>query len=193
MEQSKLQREQLKSIIECLIFTSELPLTVDKIRNVVEDISKKEIKELIEELMEEYQNQDRGIFIREVAHGYQFCTKSDYSLWVQKFRKTKPYHLTQATLETLAIVTYKQPVTKAEVEAIRGVDCSGVFKSLMDKKLVTILGKKDVIGRPFLYGTTPKFLEVFGLDKLANLPSIEAIEQKKDSELPLFKEDTQKP
>ena len=193
MEQTNLEREQLKAIIECLIFTSEIPLTVDKIRNVVEDISKKEIKELIEELMVEYQNQDRGIFIREVAHGYQFCTKSEYSLWVQKFRKTKPYHLSQATLETLAIVTYKQPVTKAEVEAIRGVDCSGVLKSLMDKKLVTILGKKDVIGRPFLYGTTPKFLEVFGLDKLANLPSIEAIEQKKDSELPLFKEDTQKP
>jgi segregation and condensation protein B len=191
MEQTHLEREQLKAIIECLIFTSEIPLTVDKIRNVVEDISKKEIKELIEELMVEYQNQDRGIFIREVAHGYQFCTKSEYSLWVQKFRKTKPYHLSQATLETLAIVTYKQPVTKAEVEAIRGVDCSGVLKSLMDKKLVTILGKKDVIGRPFLYGTTPKFLEVFGLDKLANLPSIEAIEQKKDSELPLFKEDTQ--
>jgi segregation and condensation protein B len=191
MEQTNLEREQLKAIIECLIFTSEIPLTVDKIRNVVEDISKKEIKELIEELMVEYQNQDRGIFIREVAHGYQFCTKSEYSLWVQKFRKTKPYHLSQATLETLAIVTYKQPVTKAEVEAIRGVDCSGVLKSLMDKKLVTILGKKDVIGRPFLYGTTPKFLEVFGLDKLANLPSIEAIEQKKDSELPLFKEDTQ--
>jgi segregation and condensation protein B len=191
MEQTNLQREQLKAIIECLIFTSEIPITVDKILNVVEDISKKEIKELIEELMEEYQNQDRGIFIREVAHGYQFCTKSEYSLWVQKFRKTKPYHLSQAVLETLAIVTYKQPVTKAEVEAIRGVDCSGVVKSLMDKKLVTILGKKDVIGRPFLYGTTPKFLEVFGLDKLANLPSIEAIEQKKDSELPLFKEDTQ--
>jgi segregation and condensation protein B len=193
MEQTNLQREQLKAIIECLIFTSEIPITVDKILNVVEDISKKEIKELIEELMEEYQNQDRGIFIREVAHGYQFCTKSEYSLWVQKFRKTKPYHLSQAVLETLAIITYKQPVTKAEVEAIRGVDCSGVVKSLMDKKLVTILGKKDVIGRPFLYGTTPKFLEVFGLDKLANLPTIEAIEQKKDSELPLFKEDTQEP
>jgi len=193
MEQTNLQREQLKAIIECLIFTSEIPITVDKIRNVVEDISKKEIKELIEELMEEYQNQDRGIFIREVAHGYQFCTKSEYSLWVQKFRKTKPYHLSQAVLETLAIITYKQPVTKAEVEAIRGVDCSGVVKSLMDKKLVTILGKKDVIGKPFLYGTTPKFLEVFGLDKLANLPTIEAIEQKKDSELPLFKEDTQEP
>ena len=191
MEQTHLQREQLKAIIECLIFTSEIPLTVDKIRNVVEDISKKEIKELIEELMVEYQNQDRGIFIREVAHGYQFCTKSEYSLWVQKFRKTKPYHLSQATLETLAIVTYKQPVTKAEAEAVRGVDCSGVFKSLMDKKLVTILGKKDVIGRPFLYGTTPKFLEVFGLDKLANLPSIEEIEKQKDSELPLFKKDTQ--
>jgi segregation and condensation protein B len=94
-------------------------------------------------------------------------------------------------LETLAIIAYKQPVTRAEIEAVRGVDCAGVMKSLLEKKLLTILGKKDVIGRPFLYGTTSKFLEVFGLENLASLPAMEEIEQLKDSEFPLFKKDTQ--
>ena len=190
MEHAQLPREKAKSIIECLIFASEVPLTVDKIREVLEDISRKEIKELIEELMEEYRSPVRGILIREVAHGYQFCTKTEYAHWMQKFRKSKPYHLSQPMLETLAIVTYKQPITKAEIEVVRGVDCTGVMRSLLEKKLIAILGKKDVIGRPFLYGTTSKFLEVFGLENLANLPRIEKIDQLKDSELPLFKKDT---
>jgi len=140
--------------------------------------------------MEEYRSPARGIFIREVAHGYQFCTKTEYASWMQKFRKSKPYHLSQPMLETLAIVTYKQPITKAEIEVVRGVDCTGVMRSLLEKKLIAILGRKDVIGRPFLYGTTSKFLEVFGLENLANLPPIEKIDQLKDSELPLFKKDT---
>lgn len=186
-----MQRKQVKSIIECLIFTSEIPLTLDKIKDVIDDIPKQELKELIEELMQEYQNLERGIFIREVAHGYQFCTKPEYATWIQKLRRSRPYHLSQPTLETLAIIAYKQPVTRAEIEAVRGVDCAGVMKSLLEKKLLTILGKKDVIGRPFLYGTTSKFLEVFGLENLASLPALEEIEQLKDSEFPLFKKDTQ--
>jgi segregation and condensation protein B len=191
MELAVVQRERAKTIIECLIFTSETPLTIENIKDVVEDVSKKELKELIEELMQEYQNLKRGIFIREVAHGYQFCTKPEYAQWIQKLKKSKPYHFSQPTLETLAIIAYKQPVTKAEIEAIRGVDCTGVLKSLLEKKLLTILGRKDVIGRPFLYGTTSKFLEVFGLENLASLPAVEEIGQLKDSDFPLFKKDTQ--
>ncbi|MBW1825197.1 MAG: SMC-Scp complex subunit ScpB [Deltaproteobacteria bacterium] len=118
MEQNESQKEKTKTIVECLIFTSEIPLTLDKIRDVIEDIPKKELKELIEELMQEHQDLKRGIFIREVAHGYQFCTRSEYAHWIQKLRKTKPYHLSQPTLETLAIIAYKQPLTRAEVEAI---------------------------------------------------------------------------
>ena len=186
-----LPREQMKSIIECLIFTSETPLPVDKMRDVFGDISKSELKELIEELIQEYQDPKRGIGIREVAHGYQFCTKPEYAQWVQKLRKSRPYHLSQPTLETLAIVAYKQPMTRAEIEAVRGVDCSGVLQSLLEKKLLTILGRKDVVGRPFLYGTTHKFMEVFGLENLASLPPLEEIEQLKDSDFPLFKKDNQ--
>lgn len=191
MEQTELQREKDKSVIECLIFTSDVPLTIDKMRDVLEGMSKKEIKELIEELIEEYQNLKKGIYIREVAHGYQFCTKPEYADVIKKLRKSKPYHLSQPTLETLSIIAYKQPTTRAEIEVVRGVDCAGVIRSLLEKKLITVLGKKDIIGRPFLYGTTSRFLEVFGLENLASLPAIEKVEQLKDSESPLLEKDTQ--
>jgi segregation and condensation protein B len=188
--QPEVEREKAKSIIECLIFASETPLSIDKIKNIVEDLSNKELNELIKELMQDYQNHERGISIREVANGYQFCTKAEHAEWIKKLRRSKPYHLTQPTLETLAIIAYKQPITKAEIEAVRGVDCAGVLKSLLEKRLATILGRKDVIGKPFLYGTTPRFLEVFGLENLASLPSMEEIIQLKDSEFPLEPKET---
>jgi segregation and condensation protein B len=183
-------RVRLKSIIECLIFASDIPLTVERIRQVLEDLQPRKIRELVEELMEDYRTSPRGIYIREVAHGYQFCTKPAFASLVHQMRKSKPYHLTQPTLETLAIIAYKQPVTKAEIEVVRGVDCGGVVKSLMDKKLIAIEGKKEVIGRPFLYGTTPKFLEVFGLETLASLPTIEEIKQLSDTVIPVAEQET---
>jgi segregation and condensation protein B len=191
MEQTNVHNEKAKYIIECLIFASEVPLTIEKIKDVLEDTSKKELKELVKELMEDYHNLERGIYIREVAHGYQFCTKPEYAHLIHKLRKSKPYHLTQPTLETLAIVAYKQPVTKAEVELVRGVDCTGVLKTLLEKKLITFQGRKDVVGKPFLYGTTSRFLEVFGLTDLSSLPSIEEIKQLKEAEFPLLEQETQ--
>ncbi len=191
MEQTNVHNEKAKHIIECLIFASEVPLTIEKIKDVLEDTPKKELKELVKELMEDYHNLERGIYIREVAHGYQFCTKPEYAHLIHKLRKSKPYHLTQPTLETLAIVAYKQPVTKAEVEIVRGVDCTGVLKTLLEKKLITFQGRKDVLGKPFLYGTTSRFLEVFGLTDLSSLPSIEEIKQLKEADLPLLEQETQ--
>lgn len=191
MEQTDPQKNQLKYIIECLIFASDTPLTVEKIKAVLEDKSTKEIKVLIEELIQDYQNLDRGIFIREVANGFQFCTKPEYAHLVQKLRKTKPYNLTQPTMEALAIIAYRQPVTKAEIELVRGVDCGGVLRTLLEKKLIAIKGKKEVMGRPFLYATTPRFLEVFGLENLSSLPSIEEIKQLKDSDIPFIEQDNQ--
>lgn len=191
MEQTDPQKNQQKYIIECLIFASDIPLTVEKIKAVLEDKSTKEIKVLIEELIQDYQNLDRGIFVREVANGFQFCTKPEYAHLVQKLRKTKPYNLTQPTLETLAIVAYRQPVTKAEIELVRGVDCGGVLRTLLEKKLIAIKGKKEVMGRPFLYVTTTRFLEVFGLENLSSLPSMEEIKQLKDSGISLFEQEPQ--
>jgi len=183
-------KERLKCIIECLIFASDIPLTIDRIKQVLEDLAPRQIRELVAELIEDYRTSPRGIHIREVAHGFQFCTRPEYASLVHQLRKSKPYHLTQPTLETLAIIAYKQPVTKAEIELVRGVDCSGVVKSLMDKNLVAIQGRKEVIGRPFLYGTTQKFLEVFGLETLASLPTIEEIKQLSDAAIPVAEEDT---
>jgi segregation and condensation protein B len=183
-------RERLKCIIECLIFASDIPLTVERIRQVLEDLQPRQIRELVDELMEDHRTNPRGIYIREVAHGYQFCTKPEFAPLVHQMRKSKPFHLTQPTLETLAIIAYKQPVTKAEIEVVRGVDCGGVVKSLMDKKLIAIEGRKEVVGRPFLYGTTPKFLEVFGLETLASLPTIEEIKQLSDTAIPVAEEET---
>lgn len=190
-EQTEAGKERLKSIIECLIFASDIPLTVERIRQVLKDLQPRQIRELAEELMEDYRINPRGIYIREVAHGFQFCTKPEFAPLVHQLRQSKPYHLTQPTLETLAIIAYKQPVTKAEIELVRGVDCTGVVKSLMDKNLVAIKGRKEVIGRPFLYGTTQKFLEVFGLETLASLPTIEEIKQLSDAAPPVAEEDTQ--
>jgi segregation and condensation protein B len=191
MEQTNVHNEKAKYIIECLIFASEVPLTIEKIKDVLEDTPKKELKELVKELMEDYHNLERGIYIREVAHGYQFCTKPEYAHVIHKLRKSKPYHLTQPTLETLAIVAYKQPVTKAEIELVRGVDCTGVLKTLLEKKLITFQGRKDVLGKPFLYGTTSRFLEVFGLTDLSSLPSIEEIKRLKEADIPLLEQETQ--
>jgi len=190
VEQTDPGKERLKCIIECLIFASDIPLTVERIKQVLEDLQPRHIRELVEELIEDYRTSPRGIYIREVAHGFQYCTRPEFAPLVQQLRKSKPYHLTQPTLETLAIIAYKQPVTKAEIEVVRGVDCNGVVKSLMDKKLVAIQGRKEVIGRPFLYGTTPKFLEVFGLETLASLPTIEEIKQLNDTAIPAAEEDT---
>ncbi len=189
-EQAGPGRERLKCIIECLIFASDIPLTMERIRQVLDDLQPRQIRDLVEELMEEYRTNPRGIYIREVAHGYQFCTKPEFASLVHQMRKSKPYHLTQPTLETLAIIAYKQPVTKAEIEVVRGVDCGGVVKSLMDKKLIAIQGRKEVVGRPFLYGTTPRFLEVFGLETLASLPTIEEIKQLSDVAIPVAEEET---
>lgn len=191
MEQTQANSDQAKNIIECLIFASEVPLTLEKMKDVLEDRSKRELKELVNELIEDYHRLERGIYIREVAHGYQFCTKPEYAHLIQKLRKSKPYHLTQPTLETLAIVAYKQPVTKAEVELVRGVDCSGVLKSLLEKKLIAFQGRKEVTGRPFLYGTTSRFLEVFGLTDLSSLPSIHEIKQLQEAAFPQAEQDTQ--
>jgi segregation and condensation protein B len=177
--------EDTKAIIEALIFTSDVPLTLEKIREILK-LSKGQIQILIDELSEEYNTAARGFYLKKVANGYQFRTKPEYSVWIQKLKKVKALRLSQPMMETLAMIAYKQPITRIEIEHIRGVDSEGVIKSLFEKKLVTILGRKDVPGRPFLFGTTAKFLEVFGLPSLKDLPPIENIDQLREGEMNLF-------
>jgi len=172
-----MDKKHIKSIIESLIFASDTPISIGKIWEIIDGPDRKTLRDLITELMEEYQTMNRGFFLKEVAGGYQFRTRPEYSEWVKKLKKSKPLKLSQAALETLAIIAYKQPVTRSEIEYIRGVDLGGILRSLHDKKLIRILGKKEVPGRPLIYGTSKRFLEVFALKDLSSLPTLREIEE----------------
>lgn len=167
---------RLKSVLESLIFVSEEPVPLDKLCAILEESPREDIRNALYELQEDYGNTARGIFLAEVAKGWQFRTREEYSEYVRRLIKTKASRFSQSALETLAIVAYRQPVTRAEIEYYRGVDSGGVIKTLLEKKLVKILGKKDIPGRPLIYGTTRDFLETFSLKDLKSLPSLREIE-----------------
>ena len=169
--------ENIKAIIEALIFASELPLTMEKLAAVLEEVEKKTIRIYLDELIEEYESETRGFFLTEVAGGYHFRTRNEWSEWVQKLKKGKPATLSPAMLETLAIIAYRQPVLKAEIDGIRGVDSGGTIRKLLEKKLTRIVGRKDVPGHPMLYGTTQKFLDVFNLKDLSELPTLRELKE----------------
>ncbi len=170
--------EDIKIIIEALIFTSENPLTTDRLVEVLgEEADKKEIKNVLIDLVEEYNERKGGFYLEEVAGGFQFRTSTGLGEWVTKLKGMKPATLTQAALETLAVVAYRQPVLKSEIDRIRGVDVSGSLRGLLDKKLVRMVGRKDVPGRPMLYGTTKKFLEIFNLKDLSELPTLRELKE----------------
>lgn len=172
------ENQQIKSIIESLLFVSEKPLMLEQIKDVLEGVDIVSIRQLITELKSEYQTRASGMDIVEVAGGFQMCTTSSCAPYLKKFYKIKHAEkLTMPTLETLAIVAYKQPVTRIEIESIRGVNVDGVIKSLTDKGLIRIAGRRDTPGRPFVYGTTRQFLEYFGLKSLDELPKIEEFVQ----------------
>ncbi|HOO90510.1 MAG TPA: SMC-Scp complex subunit ScpB [Syntrophales bacterium] len=164
--------DNLKSVIETLIFVSETPLAEAKIKEVLQDIHEGEISSAIHALVQEYEQRNGGIFLRKIAGGYQFRTSEDTALWVQKLRGQKPAVLSAAAMETLAVIAYRQPVMKADIEKVRGVDVSGSLRGLLEKNLVRIMGRKNVPGRPIIYGTTRIFLETFGLNSLSDLPTL---------------------
>lgn len=166
-----LATSDVKKNIEALVFVSESPIKVDRIAEILE-MGKGEIRKTLLALMEEYQTADRGIVLEEVAEGFQFRTRQECTEVVQQLIKNRPYRFSRAALETLAIIAYRQPVTRAEVEYLRGVDSGGVFKTLLEKQLIRILGKKDVPGRPLIYGTSKEFLEFFGMRDLSALPTL---------------------
>jgi len=138
-----MEREKIKLIIEALLFTSHEPLSEKKLTEVLEEIDKESIRVALEELRREYQER-KNLEIREVAGGYQIFTRPDYAPWIEKLHRMKPTRLSRAALETLAMVAYNQPVIRAEIESIRGVDTSGVLHTLLEKNLIKILGQKKV-------------------------------------------------
>jgi segregation and condensation protein B len=179
-----MEREDVKSILESLLFVADGPLTLQRLTEVIDGAGKDEIRSILEELNNELQNNRRGIRLVEVAGGYQLRTAKVNADWVKKFLGGRPARMGRATLETLAIVAYRQPITKAEIEAIRGVDVDGVITTLLERNLVRAVARKDVPGRPFLYGTTPEFLELFNLKDLAQLPTLKEMKEMALPEIP---------
>ncbi len=164
----------LQKIIEALMFVSEKPLTYKQILEVCSGAELSEVKAAMNQLKELYNNLERGIHIREIAGGHQFVSNPDCAEYLKKLYKTRRvFRLSAPALETLAIIAYKQPITRAEIEFIRGVNVDGVVKTLEDRDLIKIKGRKDVPGKPLLYGTTDAFLHYFGLKSLKGLPTLE--------------------
>ncbi|PKN05414.1 MAG: SMC-Scp complex subunit ScpB [Deltaproteobacteria bacterium HGW-Deltaproteobacteria-9] len=164
--------DNISAVIEALILASESPLPLEKICAVLDGVDKTEVKDALDKLIAGYEERQSGISIQEVAGGFQFRTRPQVAVWVKKLKGTRPGSLSPAALETLAIVAYRQPIVKAEIESVRGVDVSAPLKGLLEKKLIRIVGRKDVPGKPIIYGTTKKFLEVFNLKELADLPTM---------------------
>ncbi len=169
--------ENLKNIIESMLFVSEDPLTIDRIKNVLTFADTKEIRNALKVLLDEYESRKGGFFLHEVAGGYQIRTRPEYTEWIKRLVKPNPRRISKAALETLAIIAYKQPVIRSDMEHIRGVDCGGVIRMLLERKLVRVLGRKKIPGRPLIYATTKQFLETFDLKDLKDLPTPKEIEE----------------
>ncbi len=157
--------------VAALIFAADGPLSLDRLCQFF-DCSRSDLRPVIGQLQELYAIQRGGFYLAEIAGGYQFRTDPDLAPWLSKLNRERPFRFSQAALETLAMVAYRQPVTRGEVEYLRGVDSGGVMKTLLDKGFLRILGKKDVPGRPLMYGTSRHFLEFFGLKDLGALPTL---------------------
>ncbi len=167
-----MERAEKRRIVEALVLSAQEPIPAARVATIMPRAKPAEVRSLVAELNKEYIEQGRAFEITEVAGGYQMRTLPQYSSYLQQTLKDRPLRLSQAALETLAIVAYRQPVTRAEVEQIRGVDAGAVLRSLIERKLVRIAGHREVPGRPMLYGTTRRFLEVFELESLEDLPTL---------------------
>jgi len=178
-----MDRNALKPVIEALIFAADHPVSLERILGVLEGESRDDIKGALKELIEDYRGAQRGVYIEEVSGGYQMRTQSEYSSWIKRLFKIGMQKISKASLETLAMIAYKQPITRAELEGIRGVDSSGVLATLLERRLAKIVGRKDEPGRPIVYGTTKEFLEVFSLKDLSHLPTLKDIESLEEKEI----------
>ncbi len=164
--------EKVKRIIEALLIVSEGGLSREDLKRAIADVDDGDIEEGVRLLEEEYSGPARSFNIAEIGGKYYIASKPEYMPWISSLYRKEIERLTGPSLETLAIIAYQQPVTRAEIESIRGVNAGGVLKALLDKALIQVKGRKDVIGRPLIYGTTEKFLEIFGLNSLEDLPAL---------------------
>lgn len=173
-----MEAQEKRQILEALLLAAAEPVSAQKLAGVLgEDTTPTEVRALLAALEAEYAEAARGFRIEEVAGGFQLRTLPELAPWLQRLRPQPPLRLSRAALETLAIIAYKQPITRAELEHVRGVDVGAVVASLVERRLVRIAGHREVPGRPMLYATTRRFLEVFGLASLSDLPTLREIEE----------------
>ena len=179
-----MERHLLKSVVEGLIFAHAEPVSAKALADVIQIVPADEIQAVIDELEQEYLKRSRGFILYNVAGGYQFRSLPHVAPWILESKKLKPAKLSRAALETLAIIAYNQPVTRGRIEKIRGVESSATVKHLIERELVEVVGRKDIPGRPLLYATSPRFLEVFGLPDLASLPPLHELEAVENEVVP---------
>src|SRR6202521_5713096 len=168
-----MDEERLKAILESLLFAAGEPVPLVRLATVLDNVARDAIKKALGEMMLGYGAGARGVMLEEVAGGYQLRTPKEHALYVRKLLAAKPPRLSRPLLETLAIIAYRQPITRPEIEQLRGVDSGGVLETLLERRLVRIAGRKEAPGRPIMYATTSEFLEVFGLKDLQSLPDME--------------------
>ena len=166
----------IKPILESLFFISDSPVRIETLVEILTESNKEAILNGIREIQTEYEDPSKGIELAGIAGGYQFRTKPMWAGWVNRLKKAKAIKLSQASLETLAIVAYRQPVIRPAIEEIRGVDSGSVLHTLLERGLIKVMGRKDLPGRPIVYGTTKAFLELFGLNTLSDLPTLKEIQ-----------------
>jgi segregation and condensation protein B len=169
--------EDIKNIIESLLFVADEPLTVDKLKRILVPAQSEDIRAAIAAISADYDARRGGFYLHEVAGGFQIRTRPEYTEWIKALIQPKPLRLSKAAMETLAIIAYKQPIIRSDIEYIRGVDCGGVLRVLLERKLIRVLGRKEIAGRPLIYATTKRFLEVFDLKDLKDLPTPREIEE----------------
>ena len=179
-----MEPQDRRRILEALLLSSSEPVTAARLGRVVPDTSAREVREDIEALNESYAAEGRGFRIEDVSGGHQLRTLPELARFVQQLEPVPPLRMSRASLETLAIIAYKQPVTRAEIEHVRGVDAGPMLRGLLERRLARIAGHREVPGRPILYATTPRFLEVFGLAGLSDLPTLREIEELLRDRLP---------
>lgn len=182
-----LEGYELAAVLEALLFVSAEPVSVSRLATAVATVSKAEIEQALKRLEQDLAQDGRGIQLVKLAGGYRIVTKAEYAPWLKRLDKAKAAQkLSRSALESLAIIAYKQPLVRAEIEEIRGVETSGVLRTLLERKLVRIVGRKEVPGRPIMYGTTKFFLEHFGLQDITQLPPLREFKELGEAEQALL-------
>ena len=169
--------DEVRTIVEAILVTAEEPVSPGRLLGVLKGLNGKDIRQAIDDLNGRYDRGGHAMTIREVAGGYQLATRKEFGAWVRKLHDRGPVRLSQAALETLAVIAFKQPVTRVEIDSIRGVDSAGVVRHLLELNLVRIVGRSEGLGRPMLFGTTKEFMTHFGLKSLADLPKPRELEE----------------